>query len=96
LSVKQNVEELLKIENKNLFASVNTTRRRCVLQEAVTFSIGHSYVLCHANNVKEPVDVEVWIREGGVPLRMAVEGYKNIVESQCKITIYAPNTLFSQ
>jgi hypothetical protein len=62
----------------------------------VTFSIAHSHALCHANNAKGPVDVEVWIREGGVPLRMVAEGCKNIVEFQCQITIYAPNTLFSQ
>jgi len=95
LRVKQNTEELLKIENKNLFASVDAARRRHVLG-TVTFSIAHSHALCHANNVKGLVDVEVWMREGGVPLRMVAEGCKNIVEFQCKITIYAPNTLFSQ
>jgi hypothetical protein len=52
--------------------------------------------MCHANNAKEPVDVKVWIREGGVPLGMTAEECKNIVEFQCKITIYAPNTLFFQ
>jgi hypothetical protein len=94
LRVKQNSEELFKIEKKNLFTSVDAARRHVL--ETVTFSIAHSHALCHTNNVKEPVDVEVWIREGGVPLRMVAEGCKNIVEFQYKITIYAPNTLFSQ
>ena len=77
MRVKQNTKELLKIENKNLFASVDTARRHVL--GTVTFSIAHSHVLCHANNAKELVDVEVWIREGGVPLRMTADGCKNIV-----------------
>jgi len=40
----QNVRGSPKIENKYLFASVNTVKRKHVL-ETVTFSITHSHVL---------------------------------------------------
>jgi hypothetical protein len=69
----QNVRGSPKIKNKYLFASINTVKRKHVL-EIVTFSIAHSHVLYFVKNVEKLVGVEVWTKGRDVPFRMVVKG----------------------